>query len=109
MYDLEMGGIEKNLIAQAKRFKQPLPDRIANKPRLKSGMDLFMLAFLDLQHDRAWLSGDVAQPLSITWRTICDYAEIYDITGNLLHEMLYFVRELDDAYIRHVNRKLKTK
>lgn len=102
-----MAPIEKNLVAQCKRFGEPLPERIKNKPRLGLGLDIFLDAFFDLEYDRNWLVGTVAQPLPISWGTLQKYAEIYEFSGILRDDLLYLVRALDNAYINYINKKSK--
>lgn len=100
-----MSGIEKNLIKQAKRAGEPIPDRIANKPRLRMGLELFLEAFFELEHERQYLVGAAVQALPIPWHIINKYAEVHELTGDLYDDLLYFVRALDDAYIKHLNKK----
>lgn len=100
-----MAPIEKNLLRQAKRFGEPIPDRIRNKPRLGMGLDIFLDAFFDLEHERTFLVGAAIQALPIPWQSINKYAEVHELTGDLYDDMLYFIRALDDAYLKHVNKK----
>ncbi len=100
-----MGPIEQNLIKQAKRFKEPLPDRIKNKPKLGLGLDYFLEAFYVLEHDRTWLTGMAVIPLPLPWGTLVKYAEVHELTGVLFEELLYFVRELDIAYVQYLTQK----
>lgn len=99
-----MSRIEKNLIKQARRFNQPIPERIKNKPKLGIGLDIFLDAFYDLEHDRIWLTGEKIIPLPISWSAIAQYTNFYEITGILRDELLYFVKELDNAYIKHISK-----
>ena len=100
-----MGAIEKTLLKQAKRFNEPIPDRIKNKPRLGLGLDIYLDAFFDLENDRNWILGTTAHPLPIAWGTLIQYAEMYELTGIMREELIYFVRALDNAYIAHLNGK----
>ena len=100
-----MGPIEKNIVSQAKRFKEPIPERIKNKPRLGIGLEIFLDAFYDLEHDRNWIAGNTAQPLPIAWSSLIKYAEVYELPSTLREELLYFVRELDSTYMRYLNKR----
>lgn len=69
------------------------------------GLDLFLDAFFDLENDRPWMVGHAAIPLPIPWRIIHEYALFHELTGDLYDDLLYFIGELDAAYIKHIHRK----
>lgn len=102
-----MAGIEQNIVKQAKRFNEPIPDRIKNKPKLGLGLDLFIDAFWDLEHDRVWASGMSAVPLPLAWSALHNYALYHELAGEAYEDMLYFLREMDSAYISHIMKKLR--
>jgi hypothetical protein len=76
-----------------------------NKPRLKPGLSVFLNAFFELEHDRQWIVGDKAIPQPIPWRVINDYAQAFNFAGDLHEELVFFVRHLDEAYIKKVAKK----
>lgn len=99
-----MGPIEKNLIAQAKRFKQPIPDRIRNKPKLGFGLDFYLSAFFDLEYERQWVNeGAIALP--ITWTSLQNYAQHHDLEGDAHEDFMFFMAALDTAYLKHLAKK----
>jgi len=98
-----MSAIEKNIVAQAKRSGDPIPNRIKNKPKLEAGLDLFFHAFYELSTERLGGMG----PMPIPWSAIHNYCVANDITGELREDMLHFVRAMDCAYLEHVMEKQK--
>lgn len=96
-----MGAIERNIVAQAKRFNDPIPDRIKNKPRLNRALAFYMDAFVELDTDRP-----VAFSFGvIPWSVIHTYAKAHELEGDDYHEFVYLIRTLDMAYVKHVQGK----
>jgi len=99
-----MGAIEKNILRQIKRSGEPIPDRIANKPRLFAGGELFIAAFYDLDSERP----PAFQGCSpIPWSAIHTYAVAHDMTGELYEDLLYHIRALDNAFMKHMQGRQK--
>lgn len=91
------------------REGRPLPEKIQNAPILLDGLELFFVAWLELSSDRAYGMGEGPIP----WTSIRNYANEYDIVGELREDLYYFVRSLDVAYLTHQGKKrereMKTK
>jgi len=99
LYSLEINQAkEENLTKQAKRMGQPIPDRIKNKPKLTTGLNLYYDAFLELQFDRG-------QNDRIPWSIIVKYAEYYDFDEIQTERLIYFIRKLDEVFIKRLNKK----
>lgn len=96
-----MGAIEQNIVSQCKRFNEPIPDRILNKPVLRVGLDLFLHAFYDLDSERGMGFG----PTSIPTSAISNYGDRHDIVGEAAEDMLEFIRAMDNAYLKLVQPK----
>lgn len=96
-----MSAIEKNIVAQAKRFGEPIPDRIKNKPRLRYELAFFLDAFYELDTDRN-MSVSFGP---IPWSSLNNYAVAHEITGEDYHDFMYLVRAVDSAYIKHMREK----
>lgn len=92
-----MGGIEKNIIAQAKRFKNKLPERIQNRPVLAWWLAFYYDAFIMLDADRT-VGFDISL---IPWSTLHAYAIAHGLEGDDYHDFIYLVRYMDLAYIKH--------
>jgi hypothetical protein len=100
-----MAPIEANLVRQARRAGDPIPDRILTKPKLGLGLDFFLEAFFDLENERAFLMGDKVHALPIPWRALNEYAVAYGVVGETYDEFMFFMRALDTAYVGHANKK----
>lgn len=96
-----MGPIEQNIIAQAKRCRDPIPERIRNKPRLHFNLSFFLDAFLELDTDR-----DVGMGFGpIPWSSLHNYAVVHELCGGAYDDFMYLLRQLDNAYIKHITSK----
>jgi hypothetical protein len=65
---------------------------------------LFLDSFFELIDERQYFE---ATPLPISWFTITYYCEVHNLTGEAYEDMLYFVKALDDAYLKHLRGKAK--
>lgn len=65
-----------------------------------------MDVFHDLEHDRNWMVGATSVPLPLKWHDINDYCVAHGFTGELQEDTLYFVREMDFAYLKLMAKKL---
>lgn len=96
-----MGEIEQNLAKQAVRFGNPLPDRIANAPRLQLGLEIFIQAFYELDSERSHGLG----PTPIPPHLIKEYAATYDFDEEMTDDLLFFVRGIDKEHLKEIKRK----
>jgi len=96
LYELKQGPNEAEIIAQARRFNMPLPEKIRNKPRLRFGLDLYWKAFSDLSSDRA--IGMSEGPIS--WRAIHLWGKRNNIVGDDFERLVSILRTMDDAYLK---------
>lgn len=76
----------------------PIPEKIKNAPELHTGLDLFYLAFLDLNGCRSLGYGMVGP---ISWQTVDRYCEVYGLKGEQREDMFFFVGKMDAAYQEH--------
>lgn len=101
MYALDLGTLEQNIAKQAMKAGAPMPERIANAPELKQGLELYLDAFYDLDSERG-----VSETLgSIPWSKIKDYAEFYDFDEEQTECLFFFIREMDRAHRKRMNKK----
>lgn len=91
-----MGEVEGSIIQQCAKNKQPLPERIANKPQLTLGLEIFLEAFYELSSDRPAGLG-IGQ---IPFTAICQYADEYGFEGEQREDLFYFVRAIDKAIVK---------
>jgi hypothetical protein len=106
LYTLEQGPTEKTIIEQCIRQRMPLPDRIKNAPSLNLGLDLFYLAFLELNSCRALGYGSEGP---VPWLAIKDFCAFYNIVDEQCEDLFFHVQRLDQAYLEFRNRKTQDK
>ena len=96
-----MGQAEQRIIADCFRRKRPLPERIQNAPDLYTGLELFFEAFIELNTCRqtGWGPGPI--PFTAIW----DYCTFLGLTYEESGDLLYHVRRMDEAYLKHSARK----
>lgn len=100
---MEIGPSEEQIARQARLAGEPLPDRIANKPKLGFSLDFFLECFFELDSDRNWIAGTGPQALSFT--NIHKYATVYGITGQVFNDFIFIIRKLDSAYTQYLSKK----
>lgn len=96
-----MGKHEQSIARQAMRFGQPIPDRIANAPELRIGLQLFLQAFFDLDSERT----HVFSPSPIPWTSIKAYCEANELDEEETDDMFYFVKAMDEAHLKRLAAK----
>jgi hypothetical protein len=104
-YLLEMGPHEQTIAKQAMRAGQQIPVRIANAPELHTGLELFVNAFFDLDTERQ--AGFSVGP--IPWSKVREYAIAYRFDEDLTEDLMYFVKALDNAHMKRIERESKVK
>ena len=100
-YSLDVEPIEQNIARQAKRSGEKLPDRIANKPDLKPGLQLYLQAFFDLDAERT-------HALSLTpipWTAIKAYVEFYAFDLEQAEDAFILIRKVDNAHLQRLAKK----
>lgn len=98
---LELGPSEQNIAKQAARSGQPLPERIANAPSLKLGLEFYLQAFFDLDSERVQGLG----PGRIPWSAMTRYAEHHGLMEDETEMLRYFLQYIDTAYLNHKAEK----
>jgi hypothetical protein len=102
-YLIEQGPTEQTLLKQALRLGEPIPDKIANAPELRLGLQLFIDAFFDLDSERT--HGD--NLALIPWRSIREYALAFDFDEEQTADLFYFVRKMDSDHLKRLAAKRK--
>lgn len=93
------------MVKQAIRFNEPIPDRIANRPNLIPGLELFYIAWFDLDAERAVGFGLGPIPRS----AMVNYAQEYGFSLEQKEDLLYLVREMDNDYLARQAKKKPAK
>lgn len=87
------------------RSGQPIPDRIANAPELRIGLQLYLDAYFDLDSER---SHSMA-PTSIPWTSIATYAKAFEFDEEQTEDLFYFIRRMDKEHLKRLEKKMKAK
>lgn len=99
-----MGPSEQKLARQYYQMGLPLPDRIANAPRLIQGLQLYLQAFFDLDSERSHAMGISMIP----WSSIVNYAKAYDFEEEQTQDLIYFIRQMDSEHTKRLAAKIKS-
>lgn len=100
---LELGPIEQNIAKQAMRAGQPIPERIANAPKLSMGLQLYMQAFFDLDCERS----HAMAPTAIPWSSVQDYARAFDFDEEQTEDLHFLIRRMDSKHLAKLSAKIK--
>lgn len=98
-----MGATEAKIIAQAKKMNMPLPDKIANRPVLGMGLQLYYRAFTDLHTDRGLGMGEGP----IRWTAINSYGYRHGYVEDEFDRLVDIVQAMDRAYRRETDKSHK--
>lgn len=93
--------MERKIIEQCMYQRLPLPEAIQNAPDLLPGLDMYLAAFFDLTSSRQY--GMSAGP--IPWAVINEYCKYMSIHGQQKEDMFHYIREMDNAYLKYLERK----
>lgn len=84
--------VEAQIRKEAKRFKEPLPKRVENKPELAFGMALYLNAWFELDIERE-------RPHRIS-RSMCfQYAYDYDLTVEQRDDLWFYISQVDMEFL----------
>jgi len=97
---LVQGPVEQTIIHSCVKSGMAFPDAIANAPDLRVGLGLFWEAFWELDSCRSLGMGIGPIP----WLAVNEYCTVLQIVGDQRFDMYYHIRELDKAYIEHINK-----
>lgn len=97
-----MSSKEEYLKKQAKMMRQPVPDRIKNKPKLGTGLQLYYDAFMELQNDRN-------EAGFIPWTVKTQYADRFKFSELQYENLNYFLNKLCGCYSEWLNKRRGSK
>lgn len=89
---------EESLLKHARQHRQPIPDKIKNKPVLKKHLILYYDSFMELQFDRN-------EHGFIPWSVIVNYAERYEFSFSQTERLIYFLHRLDETNKNWLKRR----
>jgi hypothetical protein len=93
-----MAPIEQSIAKQAMRAGNPLPNRIANAPELINGLQLYLVAFFDLDSERSHSTS--LSP--IPWTSIYQYSQAFNLDEEQTEDLFYFVKRLDSEHLKRL-------
>ena len=103
MFDADAQPVVQSAInKQIARFGGKAPDRTKDRPILAQGLSLFLSSFYDLDTER-----DLASLQPIPWSSIVAYGEYHGFTHSEIGDLLYLVREADNAYLLQLSQRRK--
>jgi hypothetical protein len=92
--------VEKQLRAEAKRFREPLPERVKNKPELYWGNALFLNAWFELDTER---NRSEYQPIT---RSMCfQYAYDYDLDWEQTEDLWFYIDRMDREFLQWFKKR----
>jgi hypothetical protein len=89
--------MEQQIIETCIRRRQPLPEKIANAPKLFKGLEPYYIAFWELSTDRP--SGFGAG--QIPWSSIDRYATREELDYEGYMDLVDFVRAMDRTFLKY--------
>ena len=92
---MQQGKSEAKIVALAQKTGGKLPEKIANKPTLRTGLDIYWRAFWECSTDRA--IGMAEGP--IPWTAINQWALRYGFFGEDFERLVYLLKAMDSVYL----------
>lgn len=78
-----------------------IPQKIADAPTLRLGLELYYAAFFDLLGCRSGGFGDGP----ILFSAIMDYARAAEFDSDQAEDLVYYISQLDGVYMEHLRKK----
>lgn len=96
-----MGEEEEWVARDAEMQGHPIPDRIANKPTLLPGLEIYHKAFHRLSTCRSMGFGMGPVP----WTAIEAYSTAMGFDDRHRHDLHYHMRAMDSTFLNHSNKR----
>lgn len=100
-YQLQHGAIEETIIGQAVHSGRPIPDRIENSPSILPGLELYYIAFQDLNSSRQMGMGLGPIP----WVVIQQYCQLKELSDEQTEAMHHHIPLMDTVFLKHHQKK----
>ena len=95
---------EEKIIKQAMAQNRPLPAFVQEGPTIGFSLGFYYNAFWELDSSRNTLA-PIRGP--IPWNAIYQYCLLLRLSEEMIEDMIYHVRELDNAYLNYQDKKGK--
>lgn len=105
-FNQKHGRVFENVVNNCTRFNKPIPKEYLDPPELEIHMVIFYQAFLDLDTDR--IHGEFA-PNPIPFSSIIRYAQFYQFDEEMTHDLIYYVRGLDNFHLEKLAKEYKAR
>lgn len=92
--------VERRTIEECRRFGEPLPDKIKNRPQLHLGLVLYLNAWFELDTERT------AALAQIKRSDIFAYAHDYGLSEEQTEDLWFYVRQMDGEHLKRVQAKM---
>lgn len=96
-----MGDVEEMIARQARLAGEPIPERIANRPRIEATETFWYQAFFDLDTERSHGNGLTKIPRS----AMVAYAKECGLTEIEKFELIFVLRRVDDEHLDELAKK----
>ncbi len=91
----------KQIARQARQAKRPLPDKIANAPELKMGLEIYLNAFFELDTERTHIFSFTPIP----WSSMKNYAEFNGFDTEQTEDLIFYIRKMDEQHLKRLKSK----
>ena len=102
-YILDVAPLERTIVRQIVRDGGKVPDKFANAPELRQGLQFYIEAFFELDSDRDF--GEI--PGRIPWTAINAYSKAFELDEEQTADLFYYVRQLDDEHMKRQAERMK--
>ena len=100
---MDVAPLERTILRQIVRDGGKVPDKFANAPELRQGLQFYIEAFFELDSDRDF--GEI--PGRIPWTAIHAYSKANELDEDQTADLFYLVRQLDDEHMKRQAERLK--
>ena len=95
------GPYEKKILDACARTREPIPEKIQNRPVLLPGLEFYLQAWQELGYDRP-LGFGVGPIPTASFRSYVHDMDMDDDDAERFH---FIVREVDNFFVGHANKK----
>lgn len=103
---MEHGDYEVDVLRQAYKRGDDVPEAFANAPELRPDLIPFWKAYDELATCRGY-AGMSGVPLAIPWTAIDTYAIRHGFTGDSYDDLVDIIREVDKAFVKQAIEQSK--
>jgi hypothetical protein len=102
---LQQGRTEAKIVELAKRTGEKLPPKIANKPRIDHGLEIYWKAFWECSRDRNVGMGEGPLP----WSSVHTWGNRFGFVEEEFDRLVYILFKMDSAYMEERSKQQEKK